>query len=478
MKRSNFFLQMPRWYVITLLVFFAFYIFCWLATGQILVTESHAVAQMSAAQHVFSGSSGDSVTYVGLASSMLHGYFALPGEAYEYFRSPGYPGFIAAVEFFGGSYFVVTFLQILMAFATALMIRALGTKYLDARIGIVASLLFLLNPIVISLTLQIMSDLVFTFLLLLGVTIILFFVQKEKDAHTQISAVILAALVFAAATYVRPAGLVTLPLFIAPILVASLSVTRKFWYAVLLAGVFLLALLPWMIRNYDHSGVFSFSSLAAYNLTFYNVPMFEAATQHDSLLSEEAKIATTLGVPISEWGNLSESPTLEKYDKSILLKSPVQYAAYHLFESTGFFVNSGLGPFLSFMSVPFHYSLPPTSKLNLKDLLLQGKITLFVQTVISPWWLFVERIFLAIGGVLAIFGVFVKRREPFVWLAAFIILYFAALAGPVAEARYRLPAEPFLATLIASGLIALYSVYGPSFCQRVQKVLRHNVAPQ
>jgi 4-amino-4-deoxy-L-arabinose transferase-like glycosyltransferase len=453
-----FFQTTPRWYLAVLGILFVLYLSFWIASAQGLDHAYVHPGVLSSQGQLIIAVNGDSGEYVALATSLLHGHFALPGEAFEYFRTPGYPGVIAAVEFLGGSYATVTFLQILLTFCVALMVSALGARFFSARTGMLASILFLLNPLILDLSLQVMSDISFTFLFVLGITILLL----QFNRHPLYS-VLFSALIFAAASYVRPAGAVMLPLFIAPIIIASASWSRKFWSAILLVIVFMLALLPWMLRNYHDSGVLSFSSLAAYNFTAYNVPMFEAALHKDDPLAERFAMQTAIGIPLEQWRDLSVSASLERYDRTAILAHPVRYGAYHIFESTGFFVNSGFQPLLAYMSGPFHYTVAPSSQLNLKDLLIHGQIPLFIKTLTTPWWLFGERILLVLGMCLIVVALYVQRRSAFAWMAVFIILYFAELAGPIAEARYRIPCTPFIELLIASGLLALWPIVRTRF---------------
>jgi len=60
--------------------------------------------------------------------------FGEPGVQYEYFHTPGYPAFAAAILFItGGSFFAVTFVQILLVFCIALMTLVLGRSSLVHR---------------------------------------------------------------------------------------------------------------------------------------------------------------------------------------------------------------------------------------------------------------------------------------------------------------------------------------------------------
>jgi 4-amino-4-deoxy-L-arabinose transferase-like glycosyltransferase len=438
--------QMPRWYSIALGVLFACYLAGWLISTQALVPNSSAEESLSA----FTG--GDSSEYFALSDSLLAaGHFALPGEAYEYFRTPGYPAFAATIVYVTGSYAAVTFIQILLTFITALLLLRVVTRMCPRPTGEIASLLFLANPLVLTLSLQVMTDALFTFLLFAGIAALVVYLPRRP-----LLATVLAALLFDAAVYVRPMGILALPICIAPILISRLSVQRKLTYAALLVGIVALLMLPWMVRNRVHSGVLAFSSITSYQLAAYNLPIFDAFRHRTSQNIEIQKIVADTGIPVTEWRGLSSSEPLGKYAMQQILTSPLHYAMFHVLESTGFFVNSGLVPLLAFFSSPLHYTLPSTTgAVNIKAMLMQGHPLLFFRAVTSPWWAFAERLLIFSGLVLAAIGFYSLRRNSFAWLAVFVILYLALLTGPIAMARYRLPAEPFLALFIATGLLVV-----------------------
>jgi 4-amino-4-deoxy-L-arabinose transferase-like glycosyltransferase len=391
----------------------------------------------------------DSNSYANLSESLLAGYFAEPGEAYEYFHTPGYPAFVAAILFItGGSFFAVTFVQLFLVFAVALMTYVLGRALISERVGLWASLLFLVNPLVPFISLIVLTDILFTFLLTLSFTILVTQFDKRPAFAT-----LCAALVFAAAVYVRPVGFIAFPIFIAFMFMGAAPFKKTLAYAALMLAIIGVLLVPWMLRNRAHSGVLSFSSLFSLNMAYYEIPHYLAWHNNMTIADGIKKVETDSGVPQgtdangypANWYDLTYTPQLDRYIYKTILANPVSYAFWHIYNSSGFFLNPGVNP-LGGRTV------------NLKKLLAQGQILTLLKEAATPWWLFVERILIFVGLALIAVAVWRLRRKLFVWLFLFIILYFAVLGGPSATSRLRLPVEPLLSILMAAGLSALYTI--------------------
>jgi 4-amino-4-deoxy-L-arabinose transferase-like glycosyltransferase len=296
-------------------------------------------------------------------------------EAHEYFHTPGYPIFAAVILWiFGGSFFAVTLAQILLVFATSVMILPIGKRLASEKTGQWASILFLMNPLVPSIVFYILTDVLFMFLLTLGFLLVL---MRAKRLPFQTA--ILAGICFAAAIYVRPTGFIAFPIFLAPLFTLALPLRRKVLAGFLMLVVTVLLLVPWMLRNKIDSGVFSFSSLVPLDMAYYNLPHFWADTKGIPLDQGIAKVAQESGVPEGldangypeNWYNLTSSPALVHYEEEILLGSPISYTVWHLYNSLGFFLNPSISPTHS-------------SSVNLKLLLRKGYFAEFFGVVITP----------------------------------------------------------------------------------------------
>ena len=434
-------LKQPRWYIVTLGILFALYLCGWGYSVQVAHLQ-----QMSGYTPVMPVVDHDSTSYANLTQSILHGHFAEPGEKYEYFHSPGYPAFAAAIYFVTGSYFAVTLVQIALVFATALLTLVLGSTLANDKVGRVASILFLLNPLVPANAFFIVTDTPFAFLLTLGFTLIV-----TQFTRRPLATVLATGVIFGAACYVRPVGFIAFPVFVLPLLALAYPWRKKIWYAAVLLCVIALLLVPWMLRNKATSGVFSFTSLVAFNMSFYSIPHYWADTQHMPLDTAIAKVAQDSGVPEgldangypANWYNLSSSPALSAFDLHAVLASPVHYVAWHLFYSTAFFVAPAF--------TPTHLTQ------NIKLLIMRGHVAEAIGALTHPWWFFAERLLVFLGLFLLCVGVWTLRRSVLALAFLLVILYMAALGGPSTAARYRVPLEPLLSTFMVVGAYALVS---------------------
>ena len=118
----------------------------------------------------------------------------------------------------GNSYFVVTLAQIFLVFSSVIIIRRLGALFHSHKVGEVASTIFLLNPLVLTLSLIILTDILFLFLFLFGFYL-------AFSSHYSKSKIIFTSIIFALAIYVRPMGVFALPIFVAPFLASKLYKT-------------------------------------------------------------------------------------------------------------------------------------------------------------------------------------------------------------------------------------------------------------
>jgi 4-amino-4-deoxy-L-arabinose transferase-like glycosyltransferase len=439
-----FFNTLPRWYLVALYALFVLYLCGWVYTVHLAQIEraEHASIVMPVGDH-------DSASYANLAQNLLHGRFVdnTMSEQYEYFHTPGYPVFAAVILFVtGGSFFAVTFAQLLLVFATALLLCVLGTAVASHTVGPWASLLFLCNPLVPNIVFIVGTDTLFTFLLTLAFTLLVIQFSAKPFATA-----VIVGIVFAAAVYVRPVGFLAIPIFIAPLVATNVQWKQKILYGAVMLLILGALLVPWMLRNKAHSGVFSFSSLFALNMAYYEIPHYlswHSGTIADGVATVQKESGVPEGIDFSgyptNWYNLMYTPPLDTYIYATVFAHPISYAVFHLYNSTGFFLNPAVNP--------SHQSI------NLKQLLAQRRYAELFRAALSPWWLALERIGIFMGLLLLATGFWILRRKSQAWVFAFIILYMAALGGVSAASRLRLPVEPLISIFITASIYAAYGM--------------------
>jgi len=216
-------------------------------------------AQFSGEMHIFLP---DSPSYVEPALSLMEeGSFATAGEA-EIVRTPGYPLLLAVAEFLGGIESVIIPLQILFSLLTLLAVYGITlTLFKEKSIALSAAALYAIEPQAIYFSHVVLSETLFTALLLLGLFCFVRWQQSLRPGE-----LFGAMALFCAAAYARPIGL-----FI-PFILLGLAFWRQREQRRTLVAACLLCLCligAWNMRNNRVSGYSGFSAISAINLYAY-----------------------------------------------------------------------------------------------------------------------------------------------------------------------------------------------------------------
>ena len=218
-----------------------------------------------------------------------------PGEP-EALWPPGYPAFLAlGYTLFGIRLTPVILLQIVWATLGCYWIMHATARLWTPRAGVMAGLLYALEPVSILTSHRILSEAIFLPWLSLGVYV-LARVLTAPTARARFIGLTLLAVVFGVASYTRVSAQ---PLFIALLVglavhtwLSQRSVKAAAWSALWAALVFLLVLSPWCWRNYRLFGVWAFSTSGAYNL----LAGFEYRGDKDAMFHKAYLAAVSAGV--------------------------------------------------------------------------------------------------------------------------------------------------------------------------------------
>lgn len=194
-----------------------------------------------------------------------YGFVATPGEP-NYWRSPAYPYFLAAIwSVFGETQGFGTVLVTHAALdaITGLLIYSIGCRLFGPAVGFVAALLFILYPLGAYYTLRTMSEPLFAFTLTAFTAALICARSGDKLSHF-----FLAGLIAGVAALVKPVAFL-LTLFLAGLMVIVFR--RKFGKMLVQVAVMVLGMAlvvsPWTARNYLTSGhFFIITSGAGYTL--------------------------------------------------------------------------------------------------------------------------------------------------------------------------------------------------------------------
>lgn len=197
---------------------------------------------------------GDSKSYISLAKSLSEeGRFIrtefLNDDAVETVRTPGYPTFLSLFSDYKNVIYIQNFLHII----TSLLIYKLVKMRGNNKLAIFFLLLYLCNPLLISLSQLLLTESLSIFLI---TSALFLFLEKEK--------IFFPLVLIATLPLIRPAFLIVVVgfIFFNKILFREISIKKRFVMVLIL----ILPSLFWIQRNYELTNQIIFSSITGMNL--------------------------------------------------------------------------------------------------------------------------------------------------------------------------------------------------------------------
>lgn len=216
--------------------------------------------------------SPDTASYEEPARNIVRmGFFSSDGIHADYYRTPGYPLFIALIYAMGGSNGTIALLQIILYASTIYLFHAtLLQLRTPANIALAGALLLLLN-LTAYLSVYILSETLFYFCLSLS----LYWLTKYSSTKN-IWFFVGFALVLNYALLVRPILLYFNVLFNVLLLVLVLRKQMPLRSLLIFLALFACTYGGWSYRNYSYSSVFAFTSVQNLNYLLYYAPRLTA----------------------------------------------------------------------------------------------------------------------------------------------------------------------------------------------------------
>lgn len=395
----------------------------------------------------------DGPRYALLADGLVtHHVFSIDGKTPEVFRTPGYPALLAFSKLMSGGFVLASFIVIILSGFLAVLTFWIARRFLLPRLAILAALAFSLSPGAVFHAIGTFGEIPFTFFLVLSVW--LSFFKQERNYKT----ILASGLSLGMAALIRPVALYYL-FFLLPFLFYQWHKEGNVWkntvksLAILIIG-FLVTTGPWMLRNKVVGGSFSLSTIGPYNLAHYNAALYlESRFGADApeTVSYRAKLHQ---VPNDQGKLFSEGNALTELAKGVIAENKFSYLAFHLAESTKFFLSSSLRYVIlhiQISEVQNYFGLNSASP-NLLSLVRNLEVKKIAETLMLQPFLTLDRLLALVVTSLAFIAIFFQRARFHTLVFLGSAVYLALLTGPVSIPRYRLPVEPFLIVL------ALYSI--------------------
>ncbi len=414
---------------------------------------------------------GDGPYYIILADNLLNqGIFSGSLEAPfvpATFIMPIYPVLIFLFKVLAGSYTFFPIIQVIFVGVTAYLIFKIGDKFFSATSGIIASLLYVIDPTTILHSMLIMTDITYT--LFIAVSVYFIFATDAGDRRS----VFLGGLMLGLAMLTRVISMF-LPLVIIPMYFfvrkGEMPLKKLIVNILIILVAYCAVVVPWMFRNEKVSGVFGIAGEKSLNLFQYYVPEFLSykrgisADEGRNILMNDLIRETGPLLP-GDIASLKYAPIEERIALGYIKSDIFGYAKFHLIKTVPFFLSSGLKNMFTYYNNAVGYEAYPTNNGNLTSLLSQGRVNDFLSELRVQPFVTLEQIYWAIVSILSVISLVVARGEnrKFVFVCVALVLYYALLTGPMAYSRFRLPAEPFLYLLATSGLVIFAKIIRRKF---------------
>jgi len=404
---------------------------------------------------VFDFYSPDARGYDRMAINLLeHGILSeSPTPPYEpaLYRTPVYPACLALIYFlFGHNLTVAVIVQFLLGATMAVLTAHLGRTLFNETVGVVAGLIVAVDLLSMSLQLALMSETVFTFLLLVSVYWFVGYLRTHDRRQ-----LVGSALVYGLAVLCRPVAqwyaLVAVGLLFLRFGPERKKAVRA---GLLFVVVYLFTITPWVVRNYRVANFVGLSALSEIQLMTWAAAIegemkglvlgsnyHEVAERlHQQAARQNLGLAERLAFGRRQaWKMIKDHP-------GIALKLPV----------VGFF---RLFPGVTGVGI-WGYSDAGTGAL---ESLGRGRVGDAARRVFSQGTMRVVHLVgqylvgLALWGA-ACYGLWRSRRvyapgdNPMLWLALPIVYFLFMSLGPNAYSRLLVPVIPFLALMAGYGV--------------------------
>ena len=395
-------------------------------------------------------------------------------------RTPGYPLFISLFYFiFGVKPWVVLFIQILLGVGIVIMTYLIGKMLVSRKVALLATGLCAIDPHLIFYSVQLLSDILFVFVLLLS---ILFFIYGIKNKR--LTLFLLSSTLLGVSTMVKPVTLYF------PIIVAGailLCPKMKFNFRLTIISFFILVffvvIFPWQYRNYKVYNHFSLAPLAqSFNLLYRHAAFTEAAKTGKSIeqvrreFTREVQLRELNGddtyskiiilnkmpsklLRIGGWNPFDTARVYNEIAINYLIKNWIYYLPLHLRGIAIIFLDPSTRNFFSMIGVKtreaWYLERNRSSANVIKMIVDYFRINSTPEVVVG----ILISIFFFIVYSSFFFGVFKMILEKKMLLLFFflsIILYFPNMAGIMCENRYKLPTIPFYMIISARGIIEIF----------------------
>lgn len=313
-------------------------------------------------------------------------------------------------------------LNIAIGVASVILSAMLARRWFGSRVAIVTGLLMALWPVHIQYASIIASEQVF---ILLSLSILLVWPGHPRRGTRDWARIALAAVLCAAATYVRPTALLFPAILIGIDVLRTWSIPIAIARGVLALAIMLALFAPWMARNHKHFGAYVLSTNGGSNFWMGNNPKTTGAYQDVPSIPGMNEAQRDRELKRQAWEYIRAEPV------AFVKRTVIKAARLHERQTIGVVWNEeGL------------------KKRGLGETAIKG-----LKLVSQAYWM--ALLLAAVVGALQL----IRRRgwhgitHPAIVLWAYCTAVHAII---VYQDRYHLPITPMLAALAALAIVSLW----------------------
>ncbi len=409
----------------------------------------------------------DAHSYVDLAQSISEGKgFVREGEVSAY-RTPLYPLFLSVLFIlklpFIGS---VLLLQNFLASFAGVMLYTIGKKIFSHRAGLIAFFLYTFEPYLLLTSNVATTETFFVFLLICGTYFFIRFFETEKLRY-------LAAVggVCGLLTLTRPVAFY-LPFVVAFVFFISIGILKKQWKKlmrvfIILFGVYVLVLSPWLIRQYIHYQTFHITNIDAFMLYARVAPIVEMKRTGTDYQTAAKLVMKRL----EERPGYTYDAVINRFDfymymkdetKRMVTEDPAPVIRFYAVSSIPALFGTGYEYILENV-----FDLPrSSSRLSYTEVLLTRGIS-GIYEIFTHLDIFQIILLISIGLWTVIYlsiMILLSRRSTWQQYGIYVLFLFVSACyftfftlGPASQVRYRIPSFPFFFLLFAFAIDRMLS---------------------
>ncbi len=382
---------------------------------------------------------GDSIGYHTRALSIIDNGTPSTLDAWW---TPGYLFFIAFIySILGIKPWLILLAQVLLDTGIVLIAYFMAHELFKSEAtSLIAAFLYAISFPSAFYSIRLLSETTFTFVLALS---ILVFIKSLKKSQPEGYA--LTGFITGIAAYIRAAALYFPAVFAFVLLFDKGHPMVRLRNIIILLLVFAVTLFPWQFRNLKQYGEYAMTTKGSVNL-IVNASIVKAEVEH----IDRQKALEALGESSSE-NPFEQSKIRYETALSYISEHPFAYIKCQIRGIIKMFLGTGQSGLTYLFGVKTE---PSYAAEDMSE--SASKIANSMRTNLPNAALFVIQIIEYLFVVIGIVFMFKKDKRLYLLLLIMIILYFAAITGPIGYSRFRVPIIPFYLVISAAGMLEVF----------------------